>query len=207
MQQRSNLIPTVLLVLLAGAVATPLVYALRLADTKAFWDGAMGNLLATAVALVVAIPSALWLERLATRRQQSEEAHARRLREHELLLLLKEELAQNLHLVQLRRASPESIYILPMKFELWSAFASSGNLQLISSRQLLASVANAYYFVRLVQRVEERLHGALRAPTVSFGEMTAVDLLTKDAQQFHERLETSLATALAALEVHAPTVA
>lgn len=206
MRVRSPFVPLLALLLL-GAVGAPLVYALCLTDSKAFWDGAMGNLLATAVALVVGIPIALWLDRLATAREYQNAAIARNQRERDLLAMLKQEITHNLQLVQQRRANTEAVYLLPLKYEFWEAVASSGDLQLISNRKLLASLAGAYYFVRLVHRIEVQLFRALRSATVDFGGKTAVDLLTQDAHQFLERLEASLANARHELDSHEATVA
>jgi len=183
--------------LLLAVLLAPFGYVLLGAPSGSFLDNVMGNLLATAAALVGGIPLALWLDRIIKSSEQREQQQSDRRRELELLELLREELAFCSNGLSLRREHPHTIQIQPLKSDLWSAISAAGKLNLIQNHRLLNRIASAYYIINIVRRVEEHAYRALRSATVRFdGGGTAVELLLEDARRFDELLDSSIREAV-----------
>ena len=205
---RKFLVPALVALIVLIAVSAPLVYALRMPSPKPFWDNAMGNLFATAVALLAAIPVALWLSRRAAARAARHGEQSRRECEKALLALLKQELSLNLKFVGERQAKPDQLHRLPLKSDLWNAAAASENLRLFSSLKLLDELAGVYYMVRLVRRIEEQAYRALASATVTYaGGKTAAELTMEDAALLYGPLKTSIADGLKELQLHEKSLA
>ncbi|MBU1690629.1 MAG: hypothetical protein KKD65_07815 [Gammaproteobacteria bacterium] len=201
-------VSVLMVVLLILVVLSPILYSLRLQEPRVFWDSAMGNLFATAVALIVGIPIALWLDRLATARERQRDCQSQRNREKELLGLLKDELEFNMKLVEARLENPDYLYPYPFKNDFWDAATASGDTKVLSSRKVLDTLAGGYYLVRHVRRIEEQAHRAARTATVSFGGgKTAVQLLVEDAARFFSPLQSALNEALTELGAHEKSLA
>ena len=122
-----------------------------------FQEGAMGNLFATILGVVVGIPIALEINR----RQRLEEhaASASRLqreeakRKHKVLSLLRTELLSNKEDVLVRRKPIETggkrtVQSGFLRDVMWAAFSDGGELHFVNNPEVLASIASAYHEIR-----------------------------------------------------------
>jgi len=187
----------ILLIALVVVLLVPFAYIYFYNPTREFWDNAIGNLLATVLALVAGIPVALWIDRFIKRREEKEKYSLERKREKELLELVKEELDFSSARLNDRSKDKGSLPIQPLKTDLWEAASSSGAIHLIENPKLLNRIASAYYVLKTVKRIEEECHKALRGATVTFSDgTTATQRLLTDARGFDNLLSESIEEAL-----------
>jgi hypothetical protein len=148
-------------------------YFLNHLSSSSFLEGAMGNLFATILGVLVGVPIALGLNR----RQQAAASQSalldRRLHEDErkrkILTLLRSELQQNKNDVLKSRKPMETggqreIFVGSLNDQLWSAFSDGGELQFINSPSLLAGLADAYYRVRICITLERKMLDIVHFP-------------------------------------------
>jgi hypothetical protein len=152
-----------------AVAAWSLVYFLQHFPSTSFQEGAMGNLFATILGLVVGIPIALELNRqqqhaqniLATATRTAEETQ----RKGKVLSLIHSELRRNKEDVIRRRKPIETggkreVHTGGLRDEMWSAFSDGGELQHVNSPEVLAAIAGAYYEIRSNIHLE---HGYMEA--------------------------------------------
>jgi hypothetical protein len=139
---------------LAVLAVPALGYTLFCSNQFQYWDGAVGNLVATLLGIIAGVPVALHLER----RRAANEAKEKRREEirikKEMLTLLREELLDNSDRLQ-KRAAIDFIPIEPLKTSSWVALRESGDLKYISEPSLISCIANSYRFLAIVQDKEE----------------------------------------------------
>jgi hypothetical protein len=139
---------------LAVLAVPALGYTLFCSNQFQYWDGAVGNLVATLLGIIAGVPVALHLER----RRAANEAKEKRREEirikKEMLTLLREELLDNSNRLQ-QRVAIEYIPIEPLKISSWIALLESGDLKYISEPSLISCIANSYRFMAIIQDKEE----------------------------------------------------
>lgn len=185
-------------------LATPFVYALYFAKTeKSFWDNAMGNMLATIIALIAGIPTALWVDRRIRSGEESRKYISDRRREKNLLELIKEELEFSYKSLFLsgKKGNKTSITIKPLKSDLWDALVSSDETKYIEEPNLLNRITSAYYVLKIVKNIEKQAYLALRTSAIRFTlpdgtKKNSAQLLLEDARNFDSLFETSISEAL-----------
>lgn len=183
----------VVLIVLGG----PVVYVIWCPPSKEFWDSVASGLLSTAAALIAGIPFALWIDRAIKNREELKLKKQERIRELELLELIKEELSFTNSFHEHRKGVTDRLPIQPLKSDLWGAVTTAGKLNLISNHRLLNRVSSAYYVINVVKNIEEQAYRASRGATVSFsGGKTATQILIEDARIFDSLLSESIAEAL-----------
>lgn len=163
----------------------PVKYSFNKGADINYWDGAMGNWLATMAGIIGGIPIALELNRLIMRVEDRKKSIEEKLRERDLLLLVKEELHFDKDRLEERVNNPTGLPLYPFKSDLWDAVSDSGEIKFIKDPGLLNRIASAYYIIKAVKNIEEQCYRASRSATVSFANnVTAVQLLLADARRF-----------------------
>lgn len=189
--------------LLAVLAVSALGYTFVRTDQFQFWDGLVGNLVATLLGIIAGVPVALHLER----RRAANEAEEKRRDEirikREMLKLLREELQYNSICLQRRTALTDTIPTEPLKTSIWEALRDSGDLKYVSEPSLISCIANAYRFLVIIYNREEHFiqHKFGIGGTVSFvdGESATTKLLNL-IFSFHLSAITNTQVALNAIE-------
>ena len=159
--------------LVTAIVLWAVVYFLLHFGSSSFQEGAMGNLFATIIGVVVGIPIALEI----SRRQQAAE-HARNTermeqeelqRKHKVLSLLRSELLSNKSDLLDRSKDVASggkreVLVNTLRDEMWAAFSDGGELHFVNNPELLALIAVAYYEIRTTIHLERQFMDAIHFP-------------------------------------------
>lgn len=149
----------------------PLFYAVFRATAVSFLDGFIGNWLATVLGLMFGIPIGLEVERL----QSQKESKNRKLK---ILELVKKELNFNHGLISKNWVGKDPIergsFIGGnLKDELWNAFSDGGELEWIDNVELLDKIANAYYYIKQLSLLSQKMFSAsLITPRSLSGQIT-----------------------------------
>lgn len=167
-------IPRIVTWLAVAAIAGwSLVYFIQHFSSMGFQEGAMGNLFATILGVVVGIPIALEI----SRRQQDAQQRASEVerqeeamkRKRKVLTLLRSELEQNRGDIQAKRKPMESggkreVHTNSLRDEMWAAFSDGGELQHVNNPAVLAAISNAYYEIRTSIHLERSFMNAVHFP-------------------------------------------
>lgn len=192
-----------IMIILIGIISVPFVYVFSLWPNRSFWDNAMGNMLATVLALIAGIPIALWIDRLAKSREEHQKYLTDRKREKELLGLIKEELgfSYNSLFLKGKKGNKTSVTIQPLKSDLWDSLTFSEETKYIDDPNVLNRIASAYYVLKIVKNIEEQAYVALRTSAIKFTlsdgtKKNSAQLLLEDARVFDSLFEGSIKEAL-----------
>lgn len=150
-----------------------LAYFVAHFQSASFTEGAMGNLFATILGVLVGVPIALELSRrqqaaaYATSRVERHEYEAARKRK--VLALLRSELSLNLDNIRKCRVPIDTggkrdVYTQSLRDQLWAAFSDGGELQYVNNPELLAALAHAYHNVRHCIMLEHKMLDAVHFP-------------------------------------------
>lgn len=200
-----RLVEIALGVVLVGISMFPFLYILCSKPDKTFWDNSVGNLLATVLALIAGIPIAFMVDRFIQRRQEKENYIQDRVREIEILKIIKEELEFSYKSLFLKgkKGNTNNLTIQPLKSDIWNALSSSEEIRYIEDVSLINRITSAYYVLNLVKDIEKQAYIALRSATVTFTingkNMNSTQLLLQDARTFDDLFEKSVEEALKAI--------
>jgi hypothetical protein len=165
-QKMRRLVRPALWIVCAAVVVWACYFFLRHYDSQPFLEGAMGNLFATMLGVVVGIPVAL---QIAQHQQSAAEIASRQAavalaqaRKHAVASHLLDELRSNRVQVlecraPLENGAKRSVLTHPLRTELWQAFSDSGELQYINNPQVLALLAKAFHQTKATARMEQLL--------------------------------------------------
>jgi hypothetical protein len=186
-----------------SALAIPAIcYSVYRGSEIQYWDGAVGNWLATLLGIVTGVPVALYLERTRSAAEVSAKAkEAERVRRDTLALLLGE-LTDAQQRVIARLPLKDSIPIDPMKLSIWNAMRDSGKLAHISDPTLLSCIADAYRFITILNDREKHTMTVIYGVNVTFpdGENAGQKLL-RDTSSFHGPLLNQVTKAIEAITI------
>ncbi len=192
-----------LFAILIVILLSPFIYIFKFHPGSGFWDNAVGNLLATVLALVAGIPVALLIDRSARKKDDDDKFKIDRLKEKEILTLVKEELNFNLNSLFLpgKKNNTGTMTIQPLKSDLWDALVASEGIKQVESPHLLNRVTSAYYVLKVIKNIEYQAFIALRTSAIVFTDSqgkkaNAAQLLLQDARTFDVLFENSLREAL-----------
>lgn len=182
---------------------TPFIYAYYVRFNKEFWDNAMGNMLATVLALIAGIPIALWIDRRAKSSEENQKRFEKKRREKEILRLIKEELdfSYNSLFLAGKKGNISSLTVQPLKSDLWEALVASEETKYVDDPNLLNRISSAYYILKTVKNIEWQAHIALRTSSISFtfpdgSKKNSAQILLEDARGFDNLFESSIKEAL-----------
>jgi hypothetical protein len=180
--------------------AMAIAYSIYRRGETQYWDGAVGNWLATLLGIVTGVPVALFLER---RRVASEtdgkQREVQRVR-RDMLTLLHGELVDAATRLAPRVALKDAVPIDPMKTSIWDVMRDSGNLTHISEPELISAIADAYRIIAIISNRERHIMQVVHGATITFpnGETAGMKLLRETAD-FYPLAVQNIERALAAI--------
>ena len=190
-------------IFLAVVFLAPFAYAFLVCADSVFWANTFGNLLTTSLALIAGIPIGLTVDRRNKRTEEQRQLVVDRLREIQILNLLKAELSFSLKSIFLvsRKGNLTSVQIQPYQTDLWDSLSASEQIKYIDSPDLINRIASAYYVIKSARYIETEAYLALRTSAITFtnadgGIENAAQRLIKDARSFDVLFEESLVKAL-----------
>ena len=141
------------------AVAPPTGYAIFISMRSAgpipessYWQGTMGNWLATIVGVVVGLPIALWLnaafESKATERQKKVQNNEAAERAKRTTLALRQELENAIPVLE--ALSVSQVAQIHISIARWSSASTSGETQWLAGPELVQALAAAYESIGVV---------------------------------------------------------
>lgn len=184
----------------SGLAVASVGYSIYRSSEIQYWDGAVGNWLATLLGIVTGVPVAMYLERKRSAAEVNSKAiEDERVRRDTLTLLLGE-LVDAQRRVIARLALKDSIPIDPMKMSIWNAMRDSGNLVHISEPKLLSCISDAYRLISVLADREKHTMTVIYGVNVTFpdGENAGQKLL-RDTSSFHDPLLNQIDQAISAI--------
>jgi hypothetical protein len=188
------ILPTCLLI-------SALSYSLFRLDQEQYWDGAIGNLVATLIGIITGVPVALHLERQRALKEAEEKRREELRLKRETLTLLREELADNLKSLHTRTNLTGSVPHEPLKLSIWTILKESGDLRYVSEPRLKSHIAHAYRLIMIIHNLEDHFI------QIHYGSATYFEDGQTAAQKFYPRIVgfyspaiTSVETALTSIE-------
>lgn len=182
-------------------LAIALAYSFYRRSELGFWDGAVGNWLATLLGIVTGVPVALAMERRRAEVQRVSEERSSQLIKGNVLRLLMDELGDVRAKIVERRKSIENIPIEPLHSSAWDAMRAAGNLRLIAEPPLIGPISEAYRLIHLISETEHLLLRIIYGVNVNFpdGENAAQKVL-RNVQAFHTPALLAINRALTVVE-------
>lgn len=178
-----------------------IAYSFYRKDNQAYWDGAIGNWLATLLGIIAGVPIALAIERQRIAREEQERVAESRERAINVSSLIRDELVHNSNRLAERLSDKTSLPLLPLKSDLWRALSDSGEIRWIDNPPVLNNIATSYYYVGVVSAIEDKCYQAMRGINPKYPDGTfASQRLLEDARKFDNELSKSISTAIKAIE-------
>lgn len=176
-------------------------------SSATFLDGAMGNLFATLLGVVVGIPIALELSRYQQTSALASAKHAEAAegvnRKRSVLTHLRKELVSNRDQVlecrqPLSKSEKRSVLTNPLRYELWTVFSDSGELRYIDNPDLLAALAQAFHEVKATAQMERLLLEVSHFPGIRMQgsrhiDENLIEYITNDDPHLLQSIENALA--------------
>jgi hypothetical protein len=186
---------------------SPFVYILLFRPAEEFWGNIFGNLFATSLALIAGVPVGLWVDRYIKDAENKKLEKLNRVRELEILKLVKEELhfALNSNFIPYRKGKTNKVQSMPYKVELWDTLSASEQIKYIDSPELLNRIASAYYVIKSVRYIETEAYiashtSAMTRTKADGSSESAAQGLINSARTFDGLFESSLREALKEIE-------
>ena len=173
-----------------------------------YWDGAVGNWLATLLGIIVGVPVALHLERQRAARAAEMEALTEGNVRKSVLNVLRTELREVLRQLSLRVNMTDSVPIEPLRDSSWEALRAAGSLRYLTQPTLIESISGAYRWIAILNELEASVRRAVYGINVQFpdGQNAAMKLMAH-SKESHSALSQAVFSALAAIEVEAGPIA
>ena len=126
-----------------------------------FWLNTLSNFIATLVGIGIGLPLALWLDRIARARNETDRLAEAKKRAHKILTLLDSELQKNQQYIgQFHEDVANNFF--PVRMKLWNAFSDGGEIQWIDDPDLLSQLSDSYAQIgRFDQIFQEYTHACL----------------------------------------------
>ena len=185
----------------AALVMFAIVYSYQRRFETTYWDGAVGNWLATLLGIVTGVPVALYLERNRVKSERAERLRADQLDKRDVLTLIHAELIDARGKIAQRIDLSASIPVEPLKTSAWEALAATGNLRHVAELPLLHALSEAYRSVQVLAGIEQTLYRTIYGINVQFpdGENAATKIM-RDAVSFHGPVLAAVGQALSVAE-------
>ena len=166
-----------------------------------YWDGAIGNWLATLLGIIAGVPIALAIER--QRISHEEQAHVAEHREHAIKVsfLIRDKLVYNSNRLTERINDKTSLPLFPFKNDLWRALSDSGEIRWIDNPPILNKIASAYYYIGVVSAIEDKCYQAIRGINPRYNDGTfASQHLLEDARKLDIVSGVTISEAIGSIE-------
>ena len=178
-----------------------IVYSYQRRFETTYWDGAVGNWLATLLGIVTGVPVALFLERKRAKSERIERLKADQLEKRDVLTLIHSELLDAQGKIAQRIALEDSVPVEPLKTSAWEALAATGNLRHIAELPLLSALSDAYRLIQVLANIEQTFQRTIYGINVQFadGENAAVKIM-RNAVSFHAPVLAAVGLAISVAE-------
>jgi len=187
--------------LFIALVMVAIGYSIYRGNSQAYWDGAVGNWLATLLGIIAGVPIALAIERQRAAGEEQQRIAEQRVRAIKVSFLIRDELAYDSNRLAERLKSTTTLPLLPFKNDLWRALSDSGEIRWIDNPPVLNEIASAYYYVGVVAAIEDKCYQAIRGINPRYDDGTlASQRLLEDARKFDAELSKSISAAITAIE-------
>lgn len=185
----------------AALVMFAIVYSYQRRFETTYWDGAVGNWLATLLGIVSGVPVALYLERNRAKSERAERLRADQLDKRDVLTLIHAELIDARGKIAQRIDLDASIPVEPLKTSAWEVLAATGNLRHVAELPLLHALSEAYRSVQVLAGIEQTFYRTIYGINVQFpdGENAATKIM-RDAVSFHDPALAAVGQALSVAE-------
>jgi hypothetical protein len=195
-QARRNWYWLVFCVVVLGAIS----YSIWRSNSQDYWDGVVGNGLATLLGIIAGVPIALAIERRRALQEEQERAVEQRDRASKVSFLIRDELAYNAVRLAERMNNRTALPLVSFKNDLWRALSDSGEIRWIDDPHVLSETASAYHYIGVVAAIEDRCYQAVRGINPRYDDGTRVSQkLLEDARRFDTQLGECISAAMAAI--------
>ena len=175
-------------------------YSVFRTDSPGYWDGAIGNWLATLLGIIAGVPIALAIERQRISREEQERATEHRERATKVSFLIRDELVYNSDRLA-DRLVRTSLPLHGFKNNLWQALSDSGEIRWIDNPPILNKITSAYYCIGVVSAIEDKCYQAMRGLNPRYEDGTlASQRLFEDARSLDAELGVNISAAIGAIE-------
>lgn len=182
-----------------GAVGV--AYSIYRFDATSYWDGAIGNWIATFLGIVVGVPVALHLEHQRSTKAEAMLKSVEVSAKNRVIKLLLEELNFVTEQMSVRRKKNDSILIMPLRKTTWDALRESGNLKQVSDTEVISVLSTAFYWINLLNEIEQSTFKAIFRGNVIFSNNeTASQRLSRIAQDLYDDVDSAVSQAISVLE-------
>ena len=127
-----------------------LLYSFYRRGEPTYWDGAVGNWIATLLGIIVGVPVALHLERMRSRISSTVAEKATLAERAVVLRIVLRELRHIQSQIYQRSSATDQLPLEPLKTSSWSAITSNGSLKHVSPPALLEVTADLYRWVDIL---------------------------------------------------------
>lgn len=188
-------------VLVATLVAIAVGYSVYRRSEVAYWDGAVGNWIATLLGIVTGVPVALAIERRRVHAEQDAHQKSRQSAARNVLILLRQELVNGKGKVGERVALFQSVPVEPLVTSAWDAMRAAGTLHHVAAPYLIGPIAEAYRSIQVLAEIESTLLSVVYGVNVQFpdGENAATKIM-RNAIAFHSPALAAIDTAIAVID-------
>ena len=188
-------------ILFSSLALVAVVYSFQQRSNQGYWDGAIGNWLATLLGIVAGVPIALAIERRRASREELEQSVRKRQQAIKISFLIRDELVHNSNGLAKRLRDRTKLPLLPFKSDLWRALSDSGEIKWIDNPPVLNDIASAFYYIGVVTAIEENCYEAVRGLNPRYEDGTLVSQrLLEDARYFDGDLSKAITTAIESIE-------
>jgi hypothetical protein len=115
-----------------------------------YWDGAVGNWIATLLGIIVGVPVALHLERIRSRILSAEAQRATLEQRAVVLRIVLRELGYIRDQISQRSSAADQLPVEPLKTSSWRAITANGSLKHVNPPALLERMADLYRWVDIL---------------------------------------------------------
>lgn len=187
-------------ILLIGLFVVPVIYSISRATNQSYWDGAIGNWLATMLGIIGGIPIALEINRFTVRQEDKKKLEEAKQKNKDVLLLIKQELVFNLDRLKDRQLSPDALQRHPYQVDVWEAFSDSGEIRWISNTQVLNRIASAYSIIKIERSIEHNAFLATKGAFAFSGTERALKSILEDSRSFDKIFEENTKYAISEID-------
>lgn len=185
---------------LIGLFIVPVVYSILRANNQGYWDGAIGNWLATMLGIIGGIPIALEINRFTLRLEEKKKLDEAKQKNRDILLLIRQELIFNIGRLKDRQSSPDALQRHPYQVDVWEAFSDSGEIKWISNMQLLNRIASAYSIIKIERFIENNAYLVAKGAFAFSGTEGALKSMLEDARSYDQVFEENTKYAISEID-------
>lgn len=180
-----------------AVLAITVFYSWNQRKDVSYWDGAIGNLAATLIGVIVGIPIGLQIDHWRQGQEDRKQRLERKARAREVAILVKDELLENLQRLEEIVSHTEGYhrYTSVVRDDIWRAMSDSGEIRWLDDSKVLGEMAIAYFFLGIVHRLNDDAYKTARGfnPAYAPGSNDATAMI-RELRQYIPGVVTRLTT-------------